>query len=152
MTTELAAEELIDVKSGSRVMYVDDDPDMRLLIKFNLERERNDKVILCAPDFEQLQIAIGQNVPNLVILSVASLLDHGFQGMFDFCQQLQDVPVLQNVPVLLWSVYNSNAIDAEAEQLGIRGYTVYPHDLHALIAARDTLLRGGTYFPNRERA
>ncbi len=140
------------MKSGAKVIYIDDDPDHRHLMKFYLGRERNDKVILCAPDFQEIRIAVEQNVPELIILSVASLIEHSPQGIFDFCRQLKAIPVLQNVPVLLWSVYNPHGINAEAQRAGISGYTVYPHNLQALIAARDTLLEGDVYYPFQESA
>ncbi len=156
MTTEQPSTELTDADSGSKVVYIDDEPDGRRLMEFCLGQERNDKVILCAPDLQQIRAAVEQDYPELVILSITSVysafMGSGLRSAFDFCQQLKAIPALQNVPVLLWRVPNPKAILEEAQRLGISGYTEYVCSLQELLAARDTLLRGGVYFPIRGSA
>ena len=138
----------MDAKFGSKVMYIDNDLEEGRMVQLYLEQECNDEVVLCVPDYQQVQTAVERDVPALVILNfVSEPIKQGLQGIFDFYRHIKTTPALQNVPVLLWRVPNPKAMYEEARQLGVSGYIEYVCSLEELGQARDELLKGGTYYP-----
>lgn len=82
--------------------------------------------------------------PDLIIYSLSTLdLD-----AYEFCRKLKWTPALQNVPVLLVGWISPTIVYPEAMRAGASGYLYSAVHSQNLIAARNALLRGDTYFPS----
>ncbi len=134
----------METQNGYSILLLNQDQDEQALLKFILERERDDKVLSGELDISQLEIIAKNNTVNLIILKVVGKIGFDVLG---FYQQLQANFVLRPIPVLFWRVSNPKALIPEAKKLGVAGYVNYVFQPHHLLEARDTILAGGTYFP-----
>jgi DNA-binding response OmpR family regulator len=116
------------------------------MLKLFLSHQRDDCVIYARGGLEGLELA-EQNPPQLIILD---LMLPDLSG-YDVFMRLQMIPKLKNVPVLLLTVLPPQMVYPEAQKLGIAGYVCKPFDFEELLLARDTLLRGETYYPLPKR-
>jgi CheY-like chemotaxis protein len=84
------------------------------------------------------------NPPDLIIYSLATLdLD-----AYEFCRKLKWTPALQDVPVLLVGWISPTMVYPQAQRAGASGYLYSAVHSQKLIAARNALLRGETYYPS----
>lgn len=132
----------MESKLGAKVLYLGDDPSGHKVLEIILGQERNDKVTYM-PDYEQIKAVIEQETPDLIILNVFTLNELWLDEAY---QHLKTNLVLQNVPILLWRVVNQ-IIYREAQRLGMAGCIGYNFSRKELLAARDTVLAGDTYYP-----
>jgi len=126
-----------------RVLVIDDMREMEEMMGLLLAHERDDKVTYAHGGLEGLASA-EQHPPELIILD---LMMPDLPG-YDVFRRLQANPALRNVPVLLLTVVPPQMVYPEAQRLGIAGYICKPFEFEELLAARDALLRGETYFPS----
>jgi DNA-binding response OmpR family regulator len=115
-----------------RTLVVDDDPDIRALLRELLERAGHD--VVDAPDGRQALRRFFETRPDLVILDVTMPEIDGWQTL-DRIRELSDVPVMM-----------LTARAAELERVrGLRGgaddYVTKPFGRQELIARADALLR-----------
>src|SRR5262245_6937800 len=118
--------------AGSRILVVDDDDDIRGLLRALLERAGHE--VLEAPDGRAGLRELFAGSPDLVILDVAM---PGLDGW----ATLERIREVSDVPVLMLT-----ARDAELERVrGLRGgaddYVVKPFGRQELVARVDVLLR-----------
>lgn len=131
-------------KAGCTLLFISEDFDEWKLLKLILESERNDKVITCIPDFHEIQSIVERKQVDLVLLTfVINKLDS-----FLLYQQLRSIPSLSEIPVLFWRVPHPKAVYSQAQQCGIAGCIHYIFQPQDLLAARDAVLAGGTYYPS----
>ena len=71
-------------------------------------------------DGRQAMMLLREHTPRL------GLLDYAMPGMngFDVLRAMRSEPRLRDVPVLIFSAYDSDALRGEALRLGARGYVV----------------------------
>jgi len=82
--------------------------------------------------------------PDLIIYSLSTLdLD-----AYEFCRKLKWTPALQNVPVLLVGWVSPTIVYPLAKRAGAAGYLYNAVHSQNLVAARNALLRGDTYYPS----
>ncbi len=82
--------------------------------------------------------------PDLIIYSLSTLdLD-----AYEFCRKLKWTPALQDVPVLLVGWVSPALVYPRAKRAGAAGYLYSAVHSQNLVAARNALLRGETYFPS----
>jgi len=82
--------------------------------------------------------------PDLIIYSLSTLdLD-----AYEFCRKLKWTPALQGVPVLLVGWVSPALVYPRAKRAGAAGYLYSAVHSQNLVAARNALLRGETYFPS----
>ena len=115
-----------------RTLVVDDDPDIRALLRELLERAGHD--VVDAPDGRQALRRFFETRPDLVILDVTMPEIDGWQTL-DRIRELSDVPVMM-----------LTARAAELERVrGLRGgaddYVTKPFGRQELLARADALLR-----------
>jgi len=115
---------------------------MQEMITLLLSHERGDQVHYAHGGLEGLDIA-EHETPQLVILD---LMMPDLSG-YEVFRRLKAMPALEQVPVLLLTVLPPQLVYAEAQKLGISGYVCKPFEFDELLAARDTVLRGGKYYP-----
>ena len=110
-----------------RVLCVEDDPDIRMLVEFSLAKVGGLEVCLCAGG----QLALQQApvfLPDLVLLDV---MMPGLNGP-ETLAALRELPCMQGVPTVFMT---AKAMPDEVEELlqyGATGVIVKPFDLVAL--------------------
>jgi DNA-binding response OmpR family regulator len=129
-----------------QVLVIDDMQEMQEMMSLLLSHERDDCVMYARGGLEGLEIA-EHNPPQLIILDLMMPDLSGYQVF----QRLQAMPRLRNVPVLLLTVLPPEMVYPKAQQLGIAGYVCKPFEFSDLLLARDTVLRGETYYPRERR-
>ncbi len=65
----------------------------------------------------------------------------------EFCQRLRSTPKLKHVPVIVFGAMEPQQIYAELREAGAAGYLYEPFGPEEIMAARDAVLRGETYYP-----
>ncbi|MBI4466320.1 MAG: response regulator [Acidobacteria bacterium] len=95
-----------------RILVVDDNEDIRRVLKLALEREKYD-VLTAADGVEGLQKALDSR-PDLIVLDLTM---PGLSGL-EVCQRLRASPDLANVPVLILSATTDLADVSSAQKLG----------------------------------
>jgi len=130
-------------KTGCTLLFISEIFDEWRLLKLILEGERNDEVITCIPDFHKIQSVVEREQVDLVLLTF--VIDK--RDSFLLYQQLRSIPSLRETPVLFWRVPRPKAVYSQAQQFGIAGCIHYIFQPQDLLAARDAVLAGGTYYP-----
>ena len=133
----------MEIPRGRKVLVIDDMREMEEMMGLLLAHERDDRVAFAHGGLQGLTIAEQQS-PELVILD---LMMPDLTG-YEVFRRLHVNPALSNVPVLLLTVLPPQMVYPEAQGLGIKGYICKPFEFEALLAARDALLRGETYYPS----
>jgi DNA-binding response OmpR family regulator len=129
---------------GVTILYVSNDLDEGRLLTLALRDERNDKVIVCDPAYQRPQNIVQQEPPDLVLIKPTAV---GDLDAFQLYQQLRAIPALQQVPILFWRVAaNPEEFYLKARQLGAAGCLNYFAQVRDLLIARDTVLKGETYY------
>ena len=83
---------------GSNIVFIDDDPDMHLVVKMILEPEGH-KVVCCLTGPEGLE-KIRHQLPDLVLLDI--MLAHPSEGLQVACQMRHD-DRLKDIPIIMLS-------------------------------------------------
>jgi DNA-binding response OmpR family regulator len=125
-----------------KVLIIGAEPEIGKLIELVLARGRNDEVKFALGGREGLAVA-EQEPPDLICLD---MMMPDLDGS-EVYRRLRMVPALQNVPVLFQSPRSPEMVYPEAQRLGAAGYVRQPYSPQELLAARDTALRGDTYYP-----
>ncbi len=133
----------MEIPRGRKVLVIDDMREMEEMMELLLAHERDDRVAFAQGGLQGLTIAEQQS-PELIILD---LMMPDLTG-YEVFRRLSVNPALANVPVLLLTVLPPQMVYPEAHRLGIQGYICKPFEFGTLLAARDALLRGETYYPS----
>lgn len=131
---------------GATVLFITNDPSSEEgdFVKLFLQKERGDRVILCKPDQQQIQHILEQNFPDLIIIN-AQLQE---VTLFEANQRIRSIPALEKTPVLFWRVAVEPAkFYPKAQEVGAAGCIDFYIQPEKLLAARDTILRGDTFYP-----
>lgn len=99
------------MKIRPRILVVDDEPDIRLMCRVNLELEGYE--VLEAPDGDAAVALVTQVVPDLVVLDVMIPGRDGWQVL----EWLKGSPRTMNVPVIMLTA----RVQREDEMRGWRG-------------------------------
>jgi len=133
---------MMDKPRNCQVLVIDDMPEMEEMLRLFLAYERDDCVTYARGGLKGLEMA-EHNPPQLIILDLMMPDLHGYEVF----KRLKAMPKLSSVPVLLLTVLPAQLVYPEAQRLGISGYVCKPFEFEELLLARDTVLRGGKYFP-----
>jgi DNA-binding response OmpR family regulator len=128
----------MDIPKGCKVLVIDKELAMGDLIELVL-RHRSDQVRTTLDEHKGLALA-EQDPPDLVLLDSEMLEDEVYQ-------QFKKLPALQNVPILFLDAKAPYLVYPQAQRLGAAGYLCKPFEIQDLLAARDAVLRGETYYP-----
>jgi two-component system, OmpR family, KDP operon response regulator KdpE len=120
----------------TRVLVIDDEPQIRRALRAGLER--NGFTVLLAANAEEGLDAAAESPPSIVVLDLAM---PGTDG-FEVCRQLRE---WSKVPIIVLSVREGERDKIDALTLGADDYLTKPFSLEELIARiRAVLRRVGT--------
>ncbi|MCL2334702.1 MAG: response regulator transcription factor [Endomicrobia bacterium] len=119
----------------NKIVVIDDDDDLRNLVKDVLERE-NFKVIACS-DTEEGYKRILKSQPDLAILDVKMPQIGGIE----LCRLLRDTPETKNMPVIMLTVESTETDKVIGFGVGADDYITKPFSNKELLARVRALLR-----------
>ena len=119
-----------------RILVVDDQPDLRLLIRLTL---RSLGEVAQASSAEAALAQLAQSVPDLLILDV--WLGEGISGL-QLCRTLKDAPATAGMKIMLLSACGQQSDVAAGLAAGADHYMVKPFSPEALVEAATGLLGG----------
>lgn len=121
--------------SGEKILVVDDEENIRELVRYNLDREGY-RVTTVGSGEEALQQA-GSNVPDLIILD---LMLPGIDGL-DVCRELKNDPKTTHIPVVMLTVKGEESDIVVGLELGADDYITKPFSPKVLLARLKAVLR-----------
>ncbi len=110
------------------ILVVDDEPDLRLLVRMTLEGAGYD-VAEAATAAEAVRQAIAVR-PQLILLDIRLPDAEGFEVL----RTLKETPELTDTPVVMMSAHSSPPTLRKAEVIGSHDYLVKPFKQDALLA------------------
>ena len=123
---------------SQQILIVEDEADIRELLRFNLERE-GFSVREAADGNEGLKLA-RQHMPDLMLLDV---MLPGFDG-FEVCRRLGAQSETANIPVLMLTARGEEMDRVVGLSLGADDYVVKPFSVRELMLRIRAVLRRGT--------
>lgn len=117
------------------ILIVDDEQDIRNLLKFNLDNE-NYKTILVEDGETAISEARKSN-PDLIILD---LMLPGIQGL-DVCRILKNSDDTSNIPILMLTAKGEEIDIVKGLELGADDYVVKPFSVKVLLARVNNILK-----------
>jgi len=119
----------------AKILVVDDEPDILLMLRMGLEDEGHEVVM--AADGELGLTAIAEHAPDLVLLDVMMPVLDGY-GVLERKRDRGDA-----TPVIVLSAKSEQADVDRAMALGAREFVSKPFDLDRLVTLVATTLAGG---------
>jgi two-component system alkaline phosphatase synthesis response regulator PhoP len=123
------------VNSGQKILVVEDEPDIRKLIQYNLAQERFR--VLEAEDGEQALKIVQRDKPNLLILD---LMLPGLSGI-ELCRILRDRSETARLPILMLTAKAGEADRVLGLEMGADDYLTKPFSPRELVARVRAILR-----------
>jgi CheY-like chemotaxis protein len=110
------------IEAAPRIMVVDDDDDIRLLLTQFL-RSEGYSVVQAATAKEAETNAL-KHIPQLILMDLSMPGADGLSAIWNIRKQ----PEIGNVPIIIISAYDAFDLRAEAAAAGCRGYLTKPLD------------------------
>ncbi len=123
------------LSGGQKILVVEDEPDIRKLVHYNLAQERF-KVIE-AEDGEQALRIIQRDKPHLVVLD---LMLPGLSGI-EVCKMLRQRPDTAKLPILMLTAKAGEADRVVGLEIGADDYLSKPFSPRELVARVRAILR-----------
>jgi two-component system alkaline phosphatase synthesis response regulator PhoP len=117
------------------ILVVEDEPDIRKLVQYNLAQERFK--VLEAEDGEQALKILQREKPNLVILD---LMLPGLSGL-ELCKLLRDRPQTAQLPILMLTAKAGEADKVVGLEMGADDYLAKPFSPREMVARVRAILR-----------
>ena len=121
--------------ASQTILVVEDEPDIRKLIQYNLAQERFK--VLDAEDGEQALKILQREKPNLVILD---LMLPGLSGL-ELCKILRERPQTAQLPILMLTAKAGEADKVVGLELGADDYLAKPFSPREMVARVRAILR-----------
>lgn len=118
-----------------RILVVDDEPDIGELLKYNLEQEGFEVLVL--QQGERVFPLLETEVVDLVILD---LMLPGTSGM-DLCRQMKRHPKLDSTPIIILSAKSSETDKIVGLEMGADDYVTKPFSPREAVARVKAVLR-----------
>lgn len=112
---------------GPLVLVVDDNPNVREVVRINLEMEGY--AVREAGNAEEGLAAVEDDVPDLILLDVMMPQVDGWEML----RRVQERHGVGQIPVVMFSGQLEGSLGREAEERGAQGFVGKPFDLRALI-------------------
>jgi DNA-binding NarL/FixJ family response regulator len=125
-----------DQLTESTVLIVDRWEDMQgRMLSMLLKEHRQDRVVMVIGGRNGLA-AYESERPDLIFMYIHA----GNPDATGFCPQVE-------VPVVVWGAVDPRQVYPDLKSAGAAGYLVQPSSAEEVLAARDVVLNGGTYYP-----
>ena len=121
--------------AGQKILVVEDEPDIRKLVQYNLAQERFK--VLEAEDGEQALKILQRDKPNLIILD---LMLPGLSGL-ELCKILRDRPETSQLPILMLTAKAGEADKVIGLEMGADDYLAKPFSPREMVARVRAILR-----------
>jgi excisionase family DNA binding protein len=112
---------------GPLVLVVDDDPQVREVVRINLELEGY--AVREAANADEGLAAVEDDAPDLILLDVMMPQVDGWEML----RRVQERHGIGSIPVVMFSGQLESATEQEAAERGARAFVGKPFDLRALI-------------------
>jgi phosphate regulon transcriptional regulator PhoB len=130
--------------SPQKILVVEDEPDIRKLVQYNLTQERFN--VLEAEDGEQALKLLQREKPNLVILD---LMLPGLSGM-ELCKLLKQRNETAKLPILMLTAKAGEADRIVGLEMGADDYLAKPFSPREMVARVKAILRRSEAKPATE--
>lgn len=120
-------------KSGKKILVIDDDPDIGVMLKMMLEYKGYSAIVTERAD--QVHNLISKDHINLIILD---MLLSGANGT-EICSELKRNDATSKIPILMISAH-PNAKEL-CELAGANSFIAKPFDMHDILSRIDSLLQ-----------
>lgn len=119
----------VTARTRPRILLADDEADIALVTKTRIEL--NGYEVVVAADGEEALAKVRETLPDLILLDLKMPRLDGFQ----VCKVLKSDPVLQQIPVLLFSASSGYArcLEEHCLRLGAEGYVRKPFEVRELL-------------------
>lgn len=144
MNTEMQRSSGHKAVSTVRILVADDHEVMRLGIRNLLEARSNWNVCAEARNGREAVEKAAQFRPDLIVLDITMPIMNGIEAA-----KLISA-AHPNIPIILFSLHLSDDMIDTFESGHIRGAVSKGEAGRDLVDAADTVLRGGTFFPNKK--
>ena len=111
----------------SKILIVEDDPDIRELLRFNLEKAGY--TLFLAEDGEKVLALARKHSPELILLD---LMLPGVDGL-EVCRTLKKDPELQRIPIIMVTAKGEEMDRVVGLELGADDYVVKPFSLREVV-------------------
>ena len=112
---------------GPLVLVVDDNPNVREVVRINLEMEGYS--VREAGNAEEGLAAVEDDAPDLILLDVMMPQVDGWEML----RRVQERHGVGSIPVVMFSGQLESSVGREAQERGAQGFVGKPFDLRALI-------------------
>jgi len=123
------------INSGQKILIVEDEPDIRKLVQYNLAQEHFK--VLEAEDGEQALKIVQRDKPNLLILD---LMLPGLSGI-ELCRILRDRSDTAKLPILMLTAKAGETDRVLGLEMGADDYLTKPFSPRELVARVRAILR-----------
>ncbi|HEV8723053.1 MAG TPA: response regulator [Candidatus Binatia bacterium] len=123
------------INSGQKILVVEDEPDIRKLVQYNLAQEHFK--VLEAEDGEQALKIVHRDKPNLLILD---LMLPGLSGI-ELCRILRDRSDTAKLPILMLTAKAGETDRVLGLEMGADDYLTKPFSPRELVARVRAILR-----------
>lgn len=118
-----------------KILVVEDEPDIRKLVHYNLSEERF--TVLEAEDGEQALKIVRRERPHLIVLD---LMLPGLSGL-ELCRNLRERPETARLPILMLTAKAGEADRVVGLEMGADDYLTKPFSPRELVARVKAILR-----------
>jgi two-component system, OmpR family, alkaline phosphatase synthesis response regulator PhoP len=132
--------------SAQKILIVEDEPDIRKLVQYNLTQERFS--VLEAEDGEQALKLLQREMPSLVILD---LMLPGLSGM-ELCKLLKQRSETAKLPILMLTAKAGEADRIVGLEMGADDYLTKPFSPREMVARVRAILRRSESTPATDTA
>ncbi len=115
------------IATMSKILIVEDDPDIRELLRFNLEKAGY--TLFLAEDGEQALELARKHTPDIILLD---LMLPGVDGL-EVCRTLKKDPELQRLPIIMVTAKGEELDRVVGLELGADDYVVKPFSLREVV-------------------
>ena len=121
--------------SNRKILIVDDEEDIREMIRYNLEREGYS--VSESSDGESVTKICEKDMPNLIILDI---MLPGMDGQ-QVCYKLKSDAQLKHIPIIMLTAKGEETDEVVSLKIGADDYIKKPFSPRILLARVDTLFR-----------
>ena len=112
-----------------RILFVDDDPSMRLLLEHFLQKNYD---VITLQNGKEALLWLNSNKGKLPDLIIADILMPGMHG-FDFLEHLKASAYLSSIPIIMLSSLDKSIDKIKCFKLGAEDYLIKPFNPEELL-------------------